>query len=299
MSTETVTATNTNGLTAHQSAPASVAPLEVKKKQKTLVDFLQDYKGQMQMALPKHISVDRMLRITMSEIRRVPKLKECTPASFIGSVMQCCQLGLEPGTLGQAYLLPYKNSKLSKEAGHDVYECQFILGYKGMIDLARRSGHISNISPRIVRESDQFDFCFGLIEKCDHKPIFVKGSPVTGVYAVVRFKDGSHQFDYMPAEEINVIRDKTANYSWWIKDGRKEWNKPIWEEYYDEMAKKTVLRRMFKYLPISIELQNALALDEAADRGEQSNFIIEGQLDSPALEALQSKSDELANKLGG
>ncbi len=286
----------TTATTEHQQTTTLTrthADSRTTKKQKTLDDFLQDYKSKMALALPKHLNIDRMLRVVMTEIRKNPTLKECTPASFIGSVMQCCQLGLEPGNLGQAYLIPYKNSKLTKEAGRDVYECQFILGYRGMIELARRSGAVSSISAQPVHKNDHCKIKFGLVEDCEHIPNF------EGVYVVVRFKDGGHQFDYMPVSEIDTVRDKSANYSYWVKSGSKDWNRPIWEDHYIEMAKKTVIRRMFKYWPISIELQQAISLDEAAEHGDQTAYIIEHELESSTKElvAHESKSEALAHKL--
>jgi recombination protein RecT len=304
MTTETKTAYKTTQ-TFTPTPDASEAPLAVtgntvtppQKKQKTLDDFLKDYKGDMATALPKHIGIDRMLRVVMTEIRRTPLLKECTPASFIGSVMQCCQAGLEPGIFGLAYLIPYKNSKLSKERGFDTYECQFILGYKGMLELVWRSGRLSSICVEPVHKNDKFTIKYGITQVCELIPALADRGEFKGVLVVFHFKDGGYQYGFMSAEKINSVRDESANYSYWVKSGRKDWNIPIWEKHYIEMAKKTALRYFGKLLPFSIELQKSIYIDEAADRGEQAGYIIDGELEKNPIETPQSKSDELASKL--
>lgn len=264
------------------------------KRPKTINDILLGYKDKIAEALPRHLTADRMMRLVMTEMGRVPKLKECTPASLIGSILTCSQLGLELGPLGHAYLVAYKNSKLN------AYECQFILGYKGMITLVRRSAEVQSISAHEVYMGDRFDFAFGLVEKCDHIPTEGERGAFRGAYAVVRFKDGSHQFDYLSAFEINKIRDKSADYKNWVSSGKK-WREPIWQEFYGEMAKKSVIRRMFKYLPVSTEIQRIVSLDEMADRNEQrSASIIDGELEGLEAENLpapRDKADEVSEKL--
>jgi recombination protein RecT len=100
---------------------------------------------QMQRALPSHLTAERMARIALTEVRRVPKLALCDQNSFMGAIMTCCQLGLEPGSaLGHAYLIPFENTKKR------IVEVQLILGYKGMIDLARRSGQIRSMRSRFT-----------------------------------------------------------------------------------------------------------------------------------------------------
>ena len=166
--------------------------------------------------------------------------------------MQAAQLGLEPGLLGHCYLLPFKNNKKG------ITEVQFIIGYKGMIDLARRSGQIQNIYAHAVYEKDEFEYELGLEPKLVHKPSMeADRGAFVGAYAVAHFKDGGYQFEFMPKAEIEKRkgRSKTANssYSPWATD-------------YEEMAKKTVIRHMWKYLPISVEIQQQVAYDEGTAR---------------------------------
>jgi recombination protein RecT len=207
-------------------------------KQKTLAQQIEAMKPEIARALPRHLNPERVARIAVTVMRRTPKLAECTPASFLGALMTCAQLGLEPGPLGHAYLVPYGN------------EVTFIAGYRGLVDLARRSGQVQSVSARTVRDGDQFDYEFGLEPSLHHKPAGTD-QPVTHVYAVIRYKDGGYDFDVMTKLEVDAVRkrSKASGSGPWVTD-------------YPEMAKKTVLRRLLKTAPMSIEYQQAVANDE-------------------------------------
>lgn len=218
--------------------------------------------AQIKAALPRHMTPERLARIVTTEIRKVPKLAECTPMSFFGAVIQCAQLGLEPGNaLGHAYLLPY---------GKDV---QLIIGYRGMIDLARRSGQIVSIDARAVYEGDKFDCQLGLDPHIEHVPDWnnpnrTKADKLQFVYAVAKLKDGGIQFDVMSRAEVEGIRARS-----------KAGNNGPWKSDYSAMALKTVVRRLFKFLPVSIEIQTAVGLDERAEAGlpQDNGAVIDGQ----------------------
>lgn len=218
--------------------------------------------AQIKAALPRHMTPERLARIVTTEIRKVPKLAECTPVSFFGAVIQCAQLGLEPGNaLGHAYLLPY---------GKDV---QLIIGYRGMIDLARRSGQIVSIDARAVYEGDKFECRLGLDPHIEHEPDWANPNRTMGeklqfVYAVAKLKDGGIQFDVMSRAEIEGIRARS-----------KAGNGGPWKTDYQAMALKTVVRRLFKFLPVSIEIQTAVGLDERAEMGlpQDNGAVIDGQ----------------------
>lgn len=166
--------------------------------------------------------------------------------------MQAAQLGLEPGLLGQCYLLPFKNNRKG------ITEVQFIIGYKGMIDLARRSGHIQSIYAHAVYENDEFEYELGLNPTLKHVPSFDSDrGEYIGSYAVAHFKDGGYQMEFMPKSEIEKRRLASPG-------GRSKYSP--WNNYYEEMANKTVIRHMWKYLPISVEIQQAVAHDEGVAR---------------------------------
>ena len=235
--------------TAPVAKPKSKAPEIV---QKVLSD---NFKKQLALAVPKHLNADRMARIAATEVRKNPALLRTEPTSFLGSVMQAAQLGLEPGSaLGQAYLVPYGN------------QCQLIIGYKGMIDLARRSGQVLSLNAYAVREGDDFSFQLGLKPDIHHVPSLEADrikKPITYVYAVATLKGGGYQFEVMSRAEIEAVKAKTKS-------------KNIWNSYPEEMAKKTVIRRLFKYLPVSIEaleITNADAKREAGEKVEPDDVI--------------------------
>jgi len=211
----------------------------------TIAAYLKKMGPEIARALPKHMDADRLARIALTTIRTNPKLLEASIPSLLGAVMQAAQLGLEPGLIGHCYFVPFKNGKTGQT------DVQFIIGYRGMIDLARRSGQIVNIYAHTVHENDEFDYELGLHPKLVHKPAEGERGELKFVYAVAHFKDGGYQFEVMSKAEIEKRRQrsKAANNGPWVTD-------------YEEMAKKTVIRHMWKYLPISIEIQQAAAVDE-------------------------------------
>lgn len=233
--------------------------IAVQAKAKSLQSLLQISKSQIEMALPKHLSPDRLLRIAMTEARKLPALLDCTQTSFIGAIIQAAQLGLEPGgALGHCYLIPFKNTKTGNT------EVQFIVGYRGMIDLAYRSPKVKKIIARAVYDKDKFSYDFGLDEKLVHVPAQDgSGDKLTHVYCIVELDDGVRLFDVMTRRDVEdaKARSKSAEFGPWKTD-------------YEAMAKKSVVRRFFKFMPSSIEIQEAVGLDEAADRGEQNNGAI-------------------------
>lgn len=219
------------------------------KRLGTLAQLLESKKASLAQVLPKHLSPERLVKIAISACSKNPALLNCTPESVYLAVSQSAQLGLEPGgVLGGAYLVPYKNT------------CQLIVGYRGLIDLARRSGQIASIEAHVVRDGDEFALEFGLTPKLMHRPRLDGGAPgpMKFAYAIARLRDGSTQYEVMTKAEIDAIRarSRSSTSGPWVSD-------------YDEMARKTVLRRLCKYLPLSTELASAL---DGEEQGEaQSN----------------------------
>jgi recombination protein RecT len=270
--------------TALKAAVSTTAAATQKPSAKptTIHGFLEAYKGEIARALPRHMTADRMARIALTECRKNPALMKCDPATLFGAVIQCAQLGLEPGgALGHAYLIPFENRK------RGTMDAQFIIGYRGMLDLARRSGQIVSISAREVREKDKFAYRYGTDEFIEHVPAGGERGELTHVYAVARLKDGGVQFEVLTRAEIERIRDASQGYKMAVKFNRTD---SPWVTHFTEMAKKTAIRRLFKYLPVSIELQRAVALDEAGEEGfsQDNAFVIEGVASS-----VQEESDEI------
>ena len=146
-----------------QNAAASTQTVAKKKAPQSIQDYITVMAPAIKAALPSVMTPERFSRITLSALSANPKLKECTPQSFLGAMMTAAQLGLEPNTpLGQAYLIPFRN--------HGRLECQFQLGYKGLIDLAYRSGEVSIIQAHTVYENDEFQYELGIDPKLRHIP---------------------------------------------------------------------------------------------------------------------------------
>jgi recombination protein RecT len=262
---------------------AAVTNAPAKKRPDTIAGLLTDpaIKAQMALALPRHMTAERLARIALTEVRKTPALGRCDQASFLGAIMQCAALGLEPGgALGHAYLLPFENRKKG------ITEVQFIVGYRGMIDLARRSGQILSIEARVVYEADRFDVQLGLDSNLVHVPAWdvAERGPLRFVYAVAKLKDGGTQFEVMSRLEVEKVRAKS-----------RAANNGPWVDHYEEMAKKTVIRRLFKYLPVSIELATAVGLDEQAEAGiAQDNPLT---IDVEPTETGQERGDAGAEDL--
>lgn len=209
---------------------------------KGMEQLLTKMGGQIQKALPSMVSSERFQRVALTAFSNNTKLQQCDPMSFIAAMMQSAQLGLEPNTpLGQAYLIPY---------GKQV---QFQIGYKGLLELAQRSGKIKTLYAHEVRENDTFDIDYGLNQTLTHKPL-LKGDrgEVIGYYAVYHLDTGGNSFIFMTKDEV---LEHTKRFS-------KTYNSGPWQTDFDAMAKKTVIKQLLKYAPLSIEFQKATSMDE-------------------------------------
>lgn len=200
--------------------------------------------------MPSNLNPERMYQLAVSCYNQTRNLDKCSNASVLSCLMKCSALGLEPSAvdgLGRAYIIPRRNKRTNG------YEATFMLGYKGMIDLARRSGQILSIEARAVREGDEFEYSYGLDETLRHVPSTepVDGRSLTHVYMVAKFKDGGHYIDVMSRAEVDAVRGRSMA----ADDGP-------WKTDYEAMARKTVIRRAFPYLPVSVEAQSAAASDE-------------------------------------
>ena len=214
---------------------------------KPMQQYIKSMEGEIAKALPSVITPERFTRIVLSAISVNPKLGECTPTSFLGAMMTSAQLGLEVNTpLGQAYVLPYMN--------HGVMEAQFQLGYKGLIDLAYRSGEVEVIQAHVVYENDEFTCEYGLEPKLTHKPADHNRGEAIKVYAVFKTKSGGFGFEVMSMDDV---RRHAAKYSKAYNSGFSPW-----KTNFEEMAKKTVLKRVLKYAPLKSDFVRQAVQDE-------------------------------------
>lgn len=257
------------------------APVKLTKSM-SIPDMVRAMEPEIKKALPSVLTPERFMRMAMSALNNTPQLRECSPMSFIAALLNAAQLGLEPNTpLGQAYLIPYKNK--------GVMECQFQLGYKGLINLAFRAGQMKMIQAHVVRERDEFEFRYGLEPQLVHRP--ANGSPeergeITYVYGVYTLVNGGCGFEVCSKSEIDSF---AAKYSKAFASSYSPWTTS-----YEEMAKKTVIKRVLKYAPVSADLQRELSTDESiktefsVDMSEVQNQCV---IDAEAVEVTEAEED--------
>lgn len=234
-------------------------------EKKTMQSYIKTMEGEIKKALPSVITPERFTRMVLSALSTTPKLGACTPKSFLGAMMSAAQLGLEPNTpLGQAYLIPYKNK--------GVDEVQFQIGYKGLIDLAYRSGEVSLVQAHIVYENDVFECEFGLEPKLIHKPADKdRGNPIK-VYAMFKTKNEGYGFEVMSMDDVRRHAEKYSK--------AYNYGSSPWQTNFEEMAKKTVLKKVLKYAPLKSDFVRGIVQDEtikteiSEDMYEVKNDII-------------------------
>lgn len=242
------------------------------QKQPTLAQLIERQKPEIARALPRHLNPDRMARIATTTLRQTPLLARCTPESFLGALMSAAQLGLEPGPLGEAYLVPFRDGKSGN------YIVQFIPGYKGLIKLAWQSGQLADIWAEVVYSNDEFDYTLGLNRNLVHKPAKSARGEAIYVYAVAKLKDGGSPFVVLSLEEVESIRSrsKASKNGPWVTD-------------WAAMARKTAVKQLSKWLPMSSEFASAVALDGSVrtDVGAQLVDVTPVDIDDaqPAIDA--------------
>lgn len=213
------------------------------KKPLTLADQINAMVPQFAKAMPKHMSPDRLARIALTAVRQNPTLGQCTPASFFGSLMQCAALGLEPNLAGHAYLIPFRNK--------GTLEVQYITGYKGQLELVRRSGEVVGTpAARIVYSNDIFELVYGMEEDTfKHIPWYMRSKEgitepgeIIGAYVRARYVKGGGDIYFQPIQKIMERRERSK-----AKDSGP------WKTDFEAMVLKTAVRAAFPWLPMSIE----------------------------------------------
>lgn len=239
--------------------------------EKTIAQLIEAQKGAIGRALPRTMDPDRFARILVTEVKANPQLMRCEPLSMLAAVMRAAQLGLEPGPLGHVYLVPYKNGKTGRT------DVQFILGYKGIVTLARRSGEIRDLYAEVVYAGDEFDYDLGLHRDLRHKRTKdTDRSTITHAYAVAHFTGGGCVFEVLDELDLKARRGRS----------RASQSGP-WMTDYEAMAKKSAVRALAKWLPLTIEADQAVQGEERAyDLTDFGDVIdITEEPDTPAIEA--------------
>jgi recombination protein RecT len=243
----------------------------VKSTTETLRDLLHARTAVIADIVPKHLTPDRLMRLAVNCVAKTPGLQKCTPVSLLQSVLVAAELGLEPGGAnGHLYLVPFGST------------CTPIVGYRGLIELAKRSGEILDVRAVVVNEKDKFRWLEGLTQVIEHEP-FLDGDPgaLKHVYCVVTLKSGGTHAERMSKSEVDAIRARS----------RSGQNGP-WVTDYAEMSKKTVARRAMKWCPISSErYEKALEFDNG-------DYVDGEAIEAPTGEVQASLKDRVAKKTG-
>ena len=250
-------------------------------KQKAVKDLLtgEDFKSQVEMALPTHLDSERFIRICITALNDQPALANCSQISLFKCLLELSAAGLEPDGR-RAHLIPFGN------------ECTLVIDYKGLVELVQRNGDVATIHADVVCSNDEFVYSIG--EVAVHQIDFRKPrGEVIAAYVKVVKKDGSHKTEVMSREEIDAIKAEA-----------KSGNRPDgpWVKYYNEMAKKTVFRRCSKWLVLSPEVK------ENMERDDKYQFTNMKRVNTPAaarpmFKEIETKADEVLqetqNEQGG
>lgn len=233
-----------------------------KKEASPVVEALAKSMNAMKAVLPKHITPEKMSRLALSVLRTNRKLAEIAhsnPQSFVAAVLTAGQLGLELGVFGEAHLVPFGS------------EIALIPGYQGLVKLALNSRMVVDIYAHEVRANDEFSMTYGLDRTIVHKPLSKGGFPasneergeVTGFYAVAELATGTRTFFAVSRAEAERTRNESKGYQAAVKYKKEH----PWGTHFEQMGRKTAIRRLCNLLPKSPELAAALAIDSAEERG--------------------------------
>ena len=249
-------------------------------KQSQIAQALSAWGSNLQMTLPRHLTPDRFIQMATSVIAKNPAIAECTAQSVIGAILQTSILGFPPvEALGYCYYVPYANK--------GVKEVQFQIGYKGLMDLARRSGKIETIHSFVVVEGDEFSYSLGLDPTIVHKPCGKEASPdgsnVTYAYAVVKYKDGGFGFEVLPKARIEQLRMRSPM----ARNGLTG----AWRTDYENMAKAKAIKQLAKSMPLTIDEMSTIASDERIIHAE--NFKDGGALDLDSTDVVEITEEEM------
>lgn len=234
-----------------RKAPVNTVPAKMVK------EFFNKHKSGIQEALPAHIRAERLITLAMTLIKKDSELAKCSADTMYGALIKCAHLGLEPvDGMNEVSLVAFKG------------KVQVIVGYAGLIKLATQNKLISGIKPVIIRENDEYYYEEGLNETLKHIPARGdRGAPIA-YYSVAKMADGNSQFCFMFKEEVQEEMQKISA----MKNGRAM---NVWQNHFDAMAMKTTIRRLVKYLPRSVELADALVMENNTEMGKSNTYTVD------------------------
>lgn len=241
----------------------------------------KDFEERVRASLPRQINPDRMIRTFVMATMRDDNIRQCSVKSTVGALLMCAMTGLEPNTmLGQCYLIPFKVNKWNKATRQSEYvrtDLQWVPGYQGLLDLAYRSGQLSSVHCDVVNKGDIFEYEYGTGAKLRHIPQEGRETkPITHAYMHAQLKDGGQGFEVMLASEVMAVRNSSQGYraakAALDKANQNGWSPPAayteapWVKHEAMMMRKTPVRRGTRYLPRSIEMALATAIEDRQDQ---------------------------------
>lgn len=259
--------------------------------------YIKEMKGGLAGVLPAGLSIDRMVHLAQLAGWRNPDLYTCTKKSVALGIITAIQLGLEPdGASGQAYLIPF-NEKTGRNA-------KLVIGYKGLMEIAYRSGLVESIDAHVVYECDEFDYQYGTNEFIKFKPDLKARDSLDGpgemvcVFASAFLKSGITKFVILNNRDLLAAKGHSASSS-----GKSS----PWNTHFEEMAKKTAIRKLCKYLPVGIDMAKAVAVDEANEYGgtqadlvlDNPEVVFDALSDEEAQPEAQDMAQSVLDKIGG
>ena len=275
---------------------------------KTLQEAMQtgELRELVSASVPKHLTGDRLLRTFTSATSKNPLLLQCEMRGLIGQFLTLSALGLEINTpLGHSYLIPFKTRRKVGTAWQEVYEAQLVIGYKGMVDLAFRSGLILSVDADVVMKGDEFRWHKGTNGGVSYRQMVPKstGTPTHG-YANASVKGGGQPFEVMMWEDIMAIREGSQGYRAAMRahddaiaNSRpppKSYTEAPWIKHVNPMACKTVFNQLAKWLPLSPEQAAAVAIDEASSAGRMRFDHVIDEAGNPVEAAMDGFDEEIA-----
>lgn len=267
----------------------TVETIEREPQGVTLKQQIRQMESQFALAMPKGTEAAQLVRDALTCIQQTPKLADCTPQTVLGALMTCAQLGLRPGVsgLGHAWVLPYWDSKSRTNVA------QLIIGYKGFVDLAYRSGQIATVIARTVYAQDTFDVEYGIDEKLIHKPAMSgdRSTPVAH-YAIVKLANGGRSFWVMTEDEMQAWKRKYAPKN---KAGNTV---GPWVSDYEAMARKTCLLRLAAWMPKSTDLSVAIQVDNGVRTDIMPTTTAEQVTEHPSYDEPAVEPSRLGAALG-
>lgn len=257
----------------------------------TLKDQIRQMESQFALAMPRGVEAAQLIRDALTLLKTQKNLDRCDAMTVLGGLMTCAQLGLRPGVLGHAWLLPFWDKNAGEidqttKKPKGCYKAQLVIGYQGYRELAQRSSQVANVIGRIRYANDHFDIDYGVEDRLVHKPkLDGDRGPAVGFYAIVKYTNGGYAFWYMSKTEVEQHRDQFAMAKYYDKAKARHVIIGPWRDHFDSMAVKTAFLALAKWMPKSTDLASAIEADGSVrvDLSPDMDAMLHGERPSPEV----------------